>query len=415
MDNDKKNTDITAKLLAKYNVILVGGDDSSSNENIVDNETEIINTDPLTSPKENINTGVIYCITNKINNKKYVGQTASYITDHGKIKKHGLKGRFKDHCANALNESRHFKNKKLYPEMKQYGIDNFEPEILAVCDSETLNIMENFYIMKFKCIQNGYNTTLNGYGKMLPEDNLMRIKNISNTMIKRWQDPEYIKKTLPASVQAILKRADEGVLRKKNIELKLPANIYKTDTGYDIRIMRDGKCKITSVEGKDLSDEQKLQQAIKRKEEILFNMNNNIDDSLHKKTDHNDETLPAGIVKFKARGNEGYKVIVRHLGKRKEKNFTDGKLTMPQKLELAKKAQIEMLANKVELINKPIADRLDHNGVALPTNIIMVNKNDKQIGYAVCINNTKKGFCVGSKTMDEKLQMSINHLNTLKK
>ena len=39
---------------------------------------------------ESIDTGIIYCLTNTITGKKYIGQANSYIINHGKIKKHGL-------------------------------------------------------------------------------------------------------------------------------------------------------------------------------------------------------------------------------------------------------------------------------------------------------------------------------------
>jgi len=358
--------------------------------------------------KENKYTGVVYCLTNKINGKKYIGQALSYIIDHGKIIKHGLEGRFKEHCQYAMNESGKNRNYKLYPAMKEFGIENFDKEILAICDIETLNIVEMFYIKKFNSVNDGYNITYQGTARLSEEDNLKRISKTRETMLQRWKDPEYINKTVPANLQAVMKRANEGTLRKTNKDL--PANIYKSDNGYDIRVMRNGKLKITSVEGINLSDDEKLQLAIKKRDEILYNMENDIDDSLHKKTDHNDSELPKGIVKFKARGNEGYKVIVRYKGKRKEQNFTDGSLTMEEKLELAKKALADMNANKIELINKPIEDRLDHNNNILPNNIVLVKKNNESIGYSINYKNERKGFCTKEKTMDEKLELAKQHL-----
>lgn len=358
--------------------------------------------------EENENTGVVYCLTNKINGKKYIGQALSYIIDHGKIVKHGLDGRFKDHCEYAMSKSGEQRNYKLYPAMKEFGIDNFDKEIIAVCDIETLDMVETFNIIRYDTVKNGYNIRCQGAIRLSDEDNKERILKIKKTMVQRWKDPEYINKTVPANLQAAMKRANEGTTRKTNKDL--PANIYKNETGYDIRIMRDGKYKITSVEGNDLTDDEKLQKAIIKRDEILFNIENDIDDSLHKKLDHNESELPKGIVKFKARGNEGYKVIIRHNGKRKEKNFTDSKLTMEQKLDLAKEALTVMSSNKIELINKPIDDRLDHNNNKLPDYIILKNKNGIPIGYGAYYKNICKTFCVNTETMDEKLEKAKQYL-----
>lgn len=358
---------------------------------------------------ENQSTGIIYCLTNTVNGKKYIGQALSYLINHGKIKRHGLEGRFKNHCKDALSGKDYCS--KLYPAMRKYGIDKFVKEIVIITAIELLSDFEVYYIHKYDVIKCGYNISLGGNSfKKTGNRRQTRIEKIKATMIQRWKDPEYINKTIPANLRAVMKRANGGTLRTKNIELHLPSNIYKTGDGYDIRIMRDGKYKITSVTGKDLSDNDKLKQAVIKRDEILYNMKNDIDDSLHKKTDHINSELPKGIVKFKARGNEGYKVIVRHKGKRKEKNFTDGRLTMAQKLELAKKALIEMSKNKIDLINKPIDNRLDHNNNILPNNIVLVKKNDKMIGYSINYGKERKGFCTKEKTMNEKLELAKQHL-----
>ena len=116
----------------------------------------------------------IYCYTNKINGKKYVGQTVNFNTRH------------QQHCYNSYD------NMLIDKAINKYGIDNFEVEILK-CNLSTqclLNFWECYYIDLFDTLAKngkGYNIAsggFNGYtcaGKT--EDEMNEIKNkISDTM-----------------------------------------------------------------------------------------------------------------------------------------------------------------------------------------------------------------------------------------
>ena len=61
----------------------------------------------------------IYCFTNLINNKKYIGST----TQNPNI-------RFNQHIYNATHENAHQYNYPLYSAMRKYGLKNFTFEIL---------------------------------------------------------------------------------------------------------------------------------------------------------------------------------------------------------------------------------------------------------------------------------------------
>ena len=63
--------------------------------------------------------GCIYCIRNKINNKKYIGQTSQ---------KRGYKQRWYNHISLLINNKHHSKN--LQEDFNKYGIENFEFFIL---------------------------------------------------------------------------------------------------------------------------------------------------------------------------------------------------------------------------------------------------------------------------------------------
>lgn len=90
--------------------------------------------------------GIIYKITNKVNNKSYIGQT-----------RYSLEFRWRQH--QHKKDNTYFHNA-----IKKYGADNFELSVLEECDVEQLNSREIFYIAKYNTFQEGYNLTIGGEG-----------------------------------------------------------------------------------------------------------------------------------------------------------------------------------------------------------------------------------------------------------
>lgn len=97
--------------------------------------------------------GTIYCITNLINNKMYIGQTFRTWQE-----------RWKDHleAAQDLNNQR-----PLYRAMRKYGIENFSLTIIENCPDKELNDREQYWINKKQTWiaehpNKGYNLTSGG-------------------------------------------------------------------------------------------------------------------------------------------------------------------------------------------------------------------------------------------------------------
>ena len=284
--------------------------------------------------EENESTGVIYKLTNTINGKIYIGQAKSYIQNHGKIIRHGLEGRWMSHKNDALSG----KNScpYLYAAIRKYNPDSFTREIIVIVLKENIDDEEIFYIKHYDSInrEKGYNVIIRYAPKCDGTDNLDRIEKIKNSMLKRWQDPEYKEKTTKGNFKAVMARADSGKTRKKNKDLNLPGGIYKTKEGYNIQIMRNGKYKVTSVQGKKLTEEELLQKAIKKREEIIYNMDNNINDSHETRKDHNGNNLPKHMLRTYD-GN--YIVNICYPKEKVYKKFSDENQTLDQRLEAAKK------------------------------------------------------------------------------
>lgn len=110
--------------------------------------------------------GIIYIIVNKVNKKKYVGQTTI-----------GLKRRYQ------MNWWKHSHNNYLRHSIEKYGIDNFEFEILEsnIDSIELLNKLESKYAQELNTyIPNGYNITRCGNNKLMNEETKQKLSLIKS-------------------------------------------------------------------------------------------------------------------------------------------------------------------------------------------------------------------------------------------
>lgn len=98
----------------------------------------------------------IYCITNTINGKRYVGKTTS-----------SLEERFREHCFDSQRER--CNKRPLYDAVNKYGVENFIIEELEQVEDETiLSDREIYWINELSTFGNGgYNATIGGDGKIL--------------------------------------------------------------------------------------------------------------------------------------------------------------------------------------------------------------------------------------------------------
>jgi hypothetical protein len=104
--------------------------------------------------------GYIYCITNLINSKRYVGKTTLTIQD-----------RFQEHCHDSKKER--CEKRPLYDAFNKYGIENFKIEELEyVEDDALLDKREVYWIKELETYgRNGYNASKGGDGKLLYNHN----------------------------------------------------------------------------------------------------------------------------------------------------------------------------------------------------------------------------------------------------
>lgn len=111
----------------------------------------------------------IYCIRNKINNKRYIGQSDN------------LNNRWKRHKSD-LKCGTHF-NRHLQSAYDKYGLDNFEFIILEKCSIELLDEREVFWIDYYDSKNNGYNLAEGGLGcrgYKHSEEEIIKMRMIQN-------------------------------------------------------------------------------------------------------------------------------------------------------------------------------------------------------------------------------------------
>lgn len=78
--------------------------------------------------------GFIYEITNKVDNKKYIGKKQCFM----RIKRNPLKGKKRKRIHNAVSDWRDYisSSNEIKQDIEKYGKDNFEFKILKACDSK---------------------------------------------------------------------------------------------------------------------------------------------------------------------------------------------------------------------------------------------------------------------------------------
>lgn len=109
---------------------------------------------------------LIYKITNKINNKCYIGQTIKSAEE-----------RWWEHQQHAFGKHSNDVNKTLYRAIRKYGLGNFTFEVLqdGINDFEELDKAEIYWIDYYNSFVKGYNETFGGqrYHKILPNKEII--------------------------------------------------------------------------------------------------------------------------------------------------------------------------------------------------------------------------------------------------
>jgi group I intron endonuclease len=183
---------------------------------------------------------IIYKLTNKVNNKVYIGQTRSSI-----------KKRFSQHCETRNKTA-------IGLAIKKYGVDNFEYAILY----ENIETLEELNKKEIECISlynsicpNGYNIEYGGkvifanaeskskISKALKGRKITWSKKISESVKKLWENEEY------RNSQIKQRHEKRGKYRKGIIKEKLKKKINKEELKKDYE---------SFISLKEISDKHKI-------------------------------------------------------------------------------------------------------------------------------------------------------------
>lgn len=150
--------------------------------------------------------GCVYLITNKINNKKYVGKTTQSIEK-----------RWQEHISDSKKERCEIR--PLYRAIRKYGIENFFIEEIEKCDVDILSEREQYWIQYYNTYKDGYNATIGGDGSIILDydkivSSYLTYHNISEVSRQLSCHPDSVRKIL--SINDIPIKTSSEISREMN-------------------------------------------------------------------------------------------------------------------------------------------------------------------------------------------------------
>lgn len=166
--------------------------------------------------------GIIYKVTNDLNDKVYVGQTI-YI----------LENRWEWHVKKASDPK---DNCKFHKALRELGTEHFKIEEITRVDVKELDDTEIYYINKYDSFFNGYNSTLGGGGK---RSYIYTDINIVNDILKLYQ--RGVSSNKIGAKYKVDKATILRVLRLYKVEIKDRSfNLDEKETETLIKLYKNG-------------------------------------------------------------------------------------------------------------------------------------------------------------------------------
>jgi group I intron endonuclease len=300
----------------------------------------------------------IYMVINHWNGKRYIGQVKCYYDTRKGFLKAGIEKRWTNHCNSARSKrqgtgSRYFENS-----INKYGYHNHTIKVIHICPEEESDYWETKFIRQYNTlIPNGMNIEKGGKRAPLSQetkDKLSKLKKgkyegENNPMWNKTHSPESLEKMRiahegkPLSALHKQKMSEshtanykEGKLPPRRKYTDLPKYIYhvkgSNKEGYEVR--NHPKLKQRQFVSKTMTLEDNLKRAIAYLEDE--------DNAKYHKVSNERNylgPLPRYIRHVQSERYEGFEV--KYHPSLPDKKWTSMKITMEEKLELAKNYLLE--------------------------------------------------------------------------
>jgi group I intron endonuclease len=318
------------------------------------------------------NIGEVYCITNTVTGKKYIGQAMKTV---GKINAPwGTHGRWLSHVREAKNTI--IKGSKdhcvlLNHAIRKYGEDKFDVSTLCQCSSiEDLDVKESLYIKEYQTkVPNGYNLTDGG-----------------------------------------AKGKDSDETRQKKREMRL-GKVHEDDTKKKISLTQLGNRRTTKKYPED-ANLPKFIAAIRRHEKII-----------------------GYCIRNFPKGQDCTEYINKSFSssKKTEKEWFDEaleclKLLTEQYPDVDTTYNVKLPVTRVDTVERDMRkNKNGHEKYDMPKYIILRSPNDntREVGFSISglriilddgsVKRYERKFTSSMYTMEEKLAQAIAHLEEIKK